>query len=113
MFLREAFSDYFEPTNVLYIGRGSHKSRNFMTFMRVNLCPPTRSLSEVCPLITMYQLGSPDTYININIYCYRETQTHISIHIYTHHTYTHTKNIYIYIHQYIRMHTHTKTYKNW
>ena len=90
MFLREAFSDYFEPTNVLYIGRGSHKSRNFMTFMRVTLCPPTRSLSEVCPLITMYQLGSPDTYININIYCYRETHTHISIHIYTHHTYIHT-----------------------
>ena len=50
----EVFSDYFEPTNVLYIDRGSHNSDNFvkklMTLILVNLCPP----ATVCSLMTMY-----------------------------------------------------------
>ena len=50
----------------------------------VNLCS-----SEIYPLMNMYQLGNPDTYININIYLYRETVSHVCIHIYIH-TYTHT-----------------------
>ena len=30
IFLRKVFSDYFLPSNVLYIDRGSHNSANFM-----------------------------------------------------------------------------------
>ena len=30
IFLKELFSDYFKPTNVLYRDRGSHNSGNFV-----------------------------------------------------------------------------------
>ena len=30
IFLREVFLDYFEPTNVLYVERGSHNSSNLI-----------------------------------------------------------------------------------
>lgn len=41
LLLREVFSDYFEPTNVLNLDKGSHYSGNFikkyMTLKFVNL----------------------------------------------------------------------------
>ena len=44
--------------------------------------------SQVYHVMTMYKLGSHDTYININRYLYRHTHRHM--HTATHmHTYTH------------------------
>lgn len=45
-------------------------------------------LSDLCPLIKVYQMGNPDTYINT-----RDTHTHIRIHIYIYpHIYAHTNS---------------------
>ena len=33
------FSDYFEPTNVLYIDRGSHKRGNFKRKYMIKVVP--------------------------------------------------------------------------
>ena len=45
------------------------------------MCP---LLPKAFPLITMYQLGDPNTYMSINIYRERHTHSHVSIHIYSH-----------------------------
>ena len=92
IFLREVFSDHFEPTNILYINWYSTTVvilwSNMWLLYELNSC----LLPDVCPLISMYQLRNPERYININIYLYRETGSHICMHIYTQtNTHTHKK----------------------
>ena len=75
MFLREVFSDYFEPTNVLYIDTGCHNSGNFINkYMQTHvplsekLSPhsdvPILKLLPIIPIIITYADVCTDRYLH-------------------------------------------------
>ena len=76
--MKDVFSDYFKPTDRLYIDDFSHKSGIFS--------------KKDCLLIAMNYLQNSDIYMNKKIFLYRET--HIWIQINTE-TYIHSiSNLY-------------------
>ena len=93
--MREAFSNYFKTTNVLYINTCSHHNDSFInkyiTLISVNPGPLTRYLSSQ----NYVPVGKP-WYIYIDTYLYRDTHKH---------SYMHTN---IQINRYI--HIHNKRY---